>query len=413
MPCTPFYSDQSGTLPAPLNIPHSANQGDPVTPWMPSTVPSVFSICIKSDSAQTQGAGDAQHYLYVRGEKGPLTKAANLTISVDGTSYRVFTNDALEAVGVGYIARWRVSNQFGTSGQWRTFQAGGLLDSPDPATAGIPFWRNQGDYRFTNGNVIEFFSPFDSFGNWLAYATGKASASRMYVVIYGVELEVRYVMLVDANTVWDAKLDPYNSGDIEVNLVTIRPHPTSYGVTRVDFKQTFKINLQPYGTCTTPSVQETTVNFNTLFASDIPDPGDAISEQIFNLTLTECPRINIGYYLHANGKWVDGNQGIVGLSGSTPNANPVIGNPRGFGIQLFHNGGQGGTGPVSISPDMNDANKTVYWHTWPGVDAVNDPATGVTHTIPLRTRVIRTSPASEPIQSGPFNTSLIFVIQYP
>jgi len=400
----------------PLNIPHSAGQGDPVTPWMSSTLPFVFSNCIWSDAAPTQGASGSQHYLYVRGEKGPLTKEVNLTASVDGTSWRVFTNDALEAVGVGYIARWRVVNGFGTeSGQWRTLQAGGLLDSPDPASAGIPFWRNRGWYTEAGLSTFSiYFSPFASFADWLAFTAGKStSADFLYVAKYGVEFEARYVMLVDADTVWNAELDPYSSGDIQVNLATIRPHPEAYGVTRVDFGQTFKVNLMPYGTCTTPSAQETTVNFNTLFASDIPDPGDTIGERAFNLTLTECPRINIGYYLHANGKWVDSNQGIVGMSGSTPHADPVIGNPRGFGIQLFHNGGQGGIGPVTISSDMNDANKTVYWHTWPGVDANNDPATGVTHTIPLRARIIRTSPGSEPIQPGPFNTSLIFVIQYP
>jgi len=386
-----------------------------ITPWVSSTLPSVFSICIWSDLAKTQGANDAQHYLYVRGEKGPLTKQANLTASVDGISYHVFTNDALEAMGVGYIARWRVSNQFGTSGQWRTLQAGGLLDSPDPATAGIPFWRNRGRYELSSssGANPEFFSPFSSFSDWLDFTDGKSTSSNyLYVAVYGVELESRYVMLVDADSVWNAELDPYNSGDIEVNLVTIRPHPTSYGVTQVDFRQTFKINLQPYGTCTTPSLQDATRNFNWVFASAIPDPGDVTAEQVFDFTLTNCPRVNLTYYVHANGnKWVNSGEGIVGMEGSTPHADPVIGNPRGIGIQLLHNGSQGGFGKVYIHPGETTAPVVSYVRAYPGTDATNT-STGVTHTIPLRARVIRTHPSNTPIQPGQFKTSVVFVFSY-
>jgi len=419
MPCTPFYSDVSGTVPAPLNVPPSASQGDAITPWVSSTLPDVFSICIRSAEGETQAAGGAQHYLYVRGEKGPLTYEANLTTNVDGSTWRVFTNTALEAVGVGYIARWRVVNSSGTgSGHWRTFPAGGVLDNPDPATVGVPFWRNKGDYLFTNGTVIDIYSPFDSFADWLAYATGKALPSRMYVSLYGVELESRYVMLVDADTVWNAELDPYNSDEIEVNLATIRPHPTSYGVTRVDFRQTFKVNLMPYGTCQTPSWDGMIVNFPMISPNQIPGPGDTAAEKTFDLTFTRCPLVALNWFVHANGKWVNTAQGIVGLSGSTPDADPLIGNPNGFGIQLLHNGGQHGFGVVGISPDANDPNKTVYSHSYPGVDAINTPGGsgvggGVTHTIPLRARVIRTHPGGTPITPGPFNTSIIVAIHYP
>jgi len=37
-------------------------------------------------------------------------------------------------------------------------------------------------------------------------------------------------MRINADSMWSAELDPYSSGDIEVNLATIRPHPVSCGV---------------------------------------------------------------------------------------------------------------------------------------------------------------------------------------
>jgi len=126
--------------------------------------------------------------------------------------------------------------------------------------------------------------------------------------------------------------------------------------------------------------------------------------------LTQCPRVPIRWYVHANGKWVNSAQGIVGLSGSTPNADPATGNPRGIGVQLAHDGGIHGTGTVYIGQNPGDPNQQAYQRT--AADGT-DSAQGVTHVLPLRARVIRTSPAGTPIMPGPFNTSVIIAIQYP
>jgi len=79
-------------------------------------------------------------------------------------------------------------------------------------------------------------------------------------------------------------------------------------------------------------------------------------------------------------------------------------------VQLLHNNSIDGNGPVYISSHDTDPDKEVYWRTpAQGIDST----TGVTHTIGLRARVIRTSPASNPIIPGGFNTSVIVAIQYP
>jgi len=158
-----------------------------------------------------------------------------------------------------------------------------------------------------------------------------------------------------------------------------------------------------------PSVNPSTVNFNTVMASDIPNPGDTTNEKPLNLTFTHCPRINIGYYVHTKNKWVDSHQGVVGLPGSTPNPDPVAGNPRGIGVQLLHDNTIDGSGPVYISQNDDDPNKRIYWRT--PAQGTNT-STGVTHSIRLRARVIRTHPADTPITVGPFNTSVIVAIQY-
>jgi len=225
-------------------------------------------------------------------------------------------------------------------------------------------------------------------------------------------VEVRYVLTKPANQIYEW-LDS-KSGTITTNFVTLRARPLSYQINNVTVQQTTTFRLPPLKTCETPSAAEATVNFNMVLASLIPDPGDTTAEKDFTFTLRNCGRNNLNYYVHANGKWVNPSQGIVGLSLSTPHADPDIGNPRGFGIQLLHNGGQNGSGPVhihqgEITPFPTD---NAYLLNWQGAGAVNTPATGVTYTIPLRARVIRTSPANVTITPGPFNTSVIFVFRY-
>jgi len=217
------------------------------------------------------------------------------------------------------------------------------------------------------------------------------------------------VLIQDPATIQAANaLNPRASTIPPRYMVDLRPRPLRWNGSSKDISitQSVTVTLPPTGSCTTPSVNPSTVNFGALFASDIPNPGNTTNERNLNLAFTNCPRYNIGYYVHANGKWVDSAQGIVGLSGS----NPSIGNPRGFGVQLLHNNSIDGTGPVYISPHDTDPDKQIYWRTPAQGTNFN---TGVRHIISLRARVIRTSPASDPITPGAFNTSVIVAIQYP
>jgi len=301
----------------------------------------------------------------------------------------------------------------GVGGTWRTPSSGWTIDIP-PLSDGLPFYR----FPAYNWNGIflttSWLNPIgsDNFSSVAQYRSAMDAAVPAHlrgtvVVLYGAEVEVRYVLTKPASDIYSA-LDT-KSGSITTDFVTLRARPLSYHIAHATVRQTTTFLLPPTGSCTTPSVDPSTVNFGVLFASDIPNPGNTANEKLLNLTFTNCPRINIGYYVHANGKWVNSSQGIVGLSGSTPNADPAIGNPRGFGVQLLHNNSIDGSGPVYISSHDTDPDKQIYWRT----DAQGtDSTTGVTHTIGLRARVIRTSPASNSIIPGGFNTSVIVAIQY-
>jgi len=211
------------------------------------------------------------------------------------------------------------------------------------------------------------------------------------------------------------------SQTIATDFVILKGRLASHPITgQVTVKQTVTFRIPPISTCTTPTAAEATVNFGSIFANAIPAQGNATAWRDFNFILRKCPRVNINYHVHANGAWVDSTQGVVGLSGSTPNADPAIGNPRGFGIQLFHNGGQGGSGQVHVHP--NELAPTAYppgqsyTRDWQGAGTWNitsGPEAGVRHTIPLRARVIRTNPTGTPITPGLFTASVVVVIRYP
>jgi len=299
----------------------------------------------------------------------------------------------------------------GVGGAWRTPSSSWTIDIP-PLSDGLPFYRFP---AYIDGGP--WLNPIgsDNFSSVAQYRTAMdaipipAHLRGINVILYGAQVEVRYVLTKPASAIYSA-LDT-KSGSITTDFVILRARPLSYQINHVTVRQTTTFLLPPTGSCTTPSVDPSTVNFGALFASAIPNPGNTTNEKLFNLTFTNCPRTNIGYYVHANGKWVDSAQGIVGLSGSTPNANPAIGNPRGFGIQLAHApGSPNGSGPLYISSHDTDPNKQVYWRT--PADGI-DSTTGVRHTISLRARVIRTDPSSTPITLGPFTTSVIVAIQYP
>jgi len=418
--CGGTYPDIFTPLLAPdqFNIPTTGLPGDFFGPWYSSynlgnsVAGFPFFICASWNDARNNPSGSEDN-LYVEGIKPTGVFLSTDLASKDG--YSVWTTPELEAIGIGFILRWRVHAQAsGVGGAWY-YPASTWSAVPQPS-ASLPFYRFPA-YSWTLGHAY-FLNPIgsDNFSSVAQYRaamdTVPANRRGTNVVIYGAEVEVRYVLTKPANQIYEW-LDS-KSGTITTNFVTLRARPLSYQINHVTVQQTTTFRLPPLKTCETPSAAEATVNFNMVLASLIPNPGDTTAEKDFTFTLRNCGRNNLNYYVHANGKWGSPSQGIVGMAQSTPHTDPDVGNPRGFGIQLLHNGGQNGFGPIYVHQGemtpfpVNDS----YLLNWQGAGAVNHPATGVTHTIPLRARVIRTSPANVTIDPGPFNTSVIFVFRY-
>jgi len=370
-------------------------------------------------------------YLYFFGNKPETVVADTAVGTVDG--YHVFTTTELQGYGIGYVVRWRVSNWASIftvpQGPWRSPEQGWPNDAPMPSVHGLPFWAvyrvfsiengsggGQSFVLYNNGNESRTYDAWvqsrDSiFLDWPGYFPNRLELR------FIAEVQIRYVLIAEPASIFpSSELDFTYMGGVNLvhDVVTVSASPDSCQPATQKVQTRFlSLTLYPRGTCTTPSIQEATVKFRTIFESEIPNQGDATEWVPFELIFRDCPRTFIQYYIHTNGKWLDSanSRSIVGMPGSAPNVDPVIGNPRGFGIQLYHNGGQGGTGRVI----MGAGDKNSNWYNdllWYGAGAEN-LGTGVTHTIPLRARVIRTSPTNTPIVPGPFNTSVVFVIHYP
>jgi len=217
-----------------------------------------------------------------------------------------------------------------------------------------------------------------------------------YVVNYYPHVEVRFL------TIGDTPINDFETLPefiVGVRLVDIFPRPDAHYTSPIYFTTNVNLKYAAWGTCTTPSVA---VPF-ALKQSDLPSAPGAVTAPggtaTFNLTLTGCPRTHIRYFFRAPaGIPVDNDMGVVGLD-STP------GNAQGVGIQLSHNGGVYGTLPVKFNQNGNTRvySSLLRW-------GLNSP-TGVTHTIPMRATVYRTSAA--PVVPGKINASVLVYIQYP
>jgi len=403
-----------------FNIPVNGQAGDFFGPWYSNSnlgnsldgFP--FFICAPWNAARNNNTGSMDN-VYVEGLKPAAVYPSAEFPSKDGQT--VFTTLELSEIGVGFIVGWRVHAQdSNVASAWRTPPPNWTVDNP-PLADGLPFYRVPSyTWAPTYGNT--WLNPVGS-DNFSSVAGYRAAMDAVpterrgtVVVLYGAQVTVRYLLTRPASTIYSA-LDN-KSGSITTDFVILRARPQSHQINHVTVSQTTTFQLPPTSTCETPSWDGMIVHFPMILPSQIPNPGDTTAEKTLdNLTFIRCPRTNLSWYVHANGKWVDSAQGIVGLSGSTPNANPVDGNPRGFGVQLEHGSGSiDGSGPVHINLNAKAPGDfdNVYGRTpAQGVDT----NTGVIHTISLRARIIRTSPASEPIISGPFTTSVVIAIQYP
>jgi len=230
---------------------------------------------------------------------------------------------------------------------------------------------------------------------------------------------VRYV-LTKPLTLIGEQLVAVTSSNITTDFVILKNRA---GSNYIDFqmiiRQTVAFRIPAVGTCITPSVEEGMVYFGVVYSDSFPNNQWSVAAyKDFTLTFSNCPRVNVKYYVHANGnRWVGSTRGVVGVQGSVPGASdPLAGNPRGFAVQLQHRstGNHQHSGNVYIHPNEQAMPGTQsYTRNWQGAGASNS-STGVTHTIPMRARLVRTGSSSQQqIQLGPFNTSVIVAIQYP
>jgi len=373
----------------------------------------ILRYCIKA----VDGVGYGDAYNLYSGLKKPdsVFAAPGIpSITDDGLTYTVWTNPDLQAIGLGYIIRWRVKGQYrpDTVGEWVTPPANWDDIWMPPASMGVPFWK----VGFVN---TPFNTSINSLQDWWDIAVpwiNATSPPRRFIFDPLMEISLRYVLIKPHSQLAD-QLDriitpfPYT----ELGITHNRPGGVG-GTGSVGGNRKYKVIpsgsyfIQPKGTCTTPSAQEATIHFGMVYQNAFPDVVGSYalqSSRKFTLTLRDCPRTNIQYYFHANGKWVDSNKGVVGLSDSTPGSNP-----RRFGVELqqrpqstsqYHE--------VTIYPhEMNPPPMWKYSLWWQGEGTV-DTATGITYTIPMQAALVRT--ATGEITPGPFTAAVVFVISYP
>jgi len=440
-----YYSQDAKTYSFPavtIPMPKSAAVGDPIGGWITndrnmltanaSLTHDVFLICTRwyliRSSGTTNGTED---YLWVRGEKPPAVYESPdvSSVLVDEKSYTVWTTNALSSVGMGFILRWRAqaSGSGVGRGKWRYPTSGWITDVPS-SSDGFPFYQA----TYIEGRPGYCHIPYPDFPSLIAFRNSLnctvLSEAALGLVTYGAQVEVRYVLTKPASSLY-SELDD-NSKTITTDFVILRGRPASYPINDLmTVGQSITISLPPAGTCQTPSVEEGTVHFGTVYPTDFPNNqwGAASgADRDFTLTFRDCPRVNLRYYVHANGnKWVDSARGVVGVQGSDPSEpDPKDGNPSGFAIQLLHRtGNHQHSGNVYIHsnevaqplllPDT-DPDRQAYTRTYDGAGTSNNPTLGVTHTIPMRARLVRTAHSSQQqIQTGPFTTSVIVAIHYP
>jgi len=382
-----------------------------------------FFICAPWSAVLYNSSAGTEDYLWVTGTRpSGVYLSPDTPTAVDGEP--VWTTNALSNVGMGFTLRWRAqaSGSGVGRGAWRSPGAGWNVDVP-PSADGFPFYQAtfiedwQGCSNYFNAPD---YPGLSAFRNAMTCLTGVG------IPYYGAQVEVRHVLTKPWSGIVTNSQDVTNY--VTTDLVILKGRAASHSFTgQATVRNTVRFLLPPSTACTTPTVEEGTVYVGTVYPNSFPNAQwSAAAYRDFTLTFRNCPRINLKYYVHANGnRWVDSSRGVVGVQDSVPGApNSIAGNPSGFAVQLQHrSGGHQHTGNVYVHPNevaqplsLPDTGQNVqaYTRTWNGAGTVNVPNVGVTHTIPLRARLVRTAHSSQQqIKVGPFNTSVIVAISYP
>jgi len=235
----------------------------------------------------------------------------NMVITDGGVNYRVLTTPEMQAVGVGYVMRWKM----------RYHTSGGLQDSNSnwnvlslPVNSyperGVAYWRGINHLRqekcvYAVANVYN--SNYNDFVGSLNAYYYKPDCLFRNLIFYG---EVCLVLIGVMNEEFDISFRSVKS-----NILNIK-HPPGFSmgawVRRLYVNKNFQYN--PIGTCTTGNV------VRPLHANqgDLVNDGDTSTPVPFDITLSNCPRVNIGYsFVAPTGIGYDDATGVVDLD-STP-----------------------------------------------------------------------------------------------
>jgi len=362
-----------------------------------------FMMCVTGINGV--GAG-ASYNLYVGADKPAATFPApgidSITNPLTGLPDTVFTTDALQAIGLGYIVFWKAAG-LGTDSQWVSPPANWGTGWMPPATTGFPFYQtlikrfSSADSSSVEDCATQPTMLTNSLQGW--WNLVNSSPDKRYCLALSSSTFFYYVLIKPANQIAH-QLDTLSpTVTTQLAILKGRPGIVNQNTRRLVINHTVNLIIKPLGTCTTPSV---VVPLGTLYPSDLTAPGPATTPATtFDLVLKDCPRINVRYFFRTPpGYTVDNTNGVLRRT------SPPLGHAQGVGVQLAHNGGVAGTDPVQFN---QGGNTTTYTRT-PAMGQ-NDPVTGITHTIPMRASVYRTSTA--PVVPGSINAAVWVYIQYP
>jgi len=348
--------------------------------------------------------------LYVLGIKPEGVISTNRTVSdADiGVTYNIFTTRELQQMGIGFVVRWRVATHWEVGGQWRYPAVNWAIDTP-PASDGLPFYRVAA-YSWDNGinglflqgggaGNYNFYSIAD-YRNRLLSLFGKREGFAT-AFLYDAEVEVRYALIRNGDKIVVA-LDGIPKS-ITTSFITIRARPQSAIIADATIRQTIFLKPLPMGTCTTGNV---VVPFGGGNESELPSITSTSISRPFDITLTNCPRVNIGYsFVAPGGIGYDDATGVVDLD-STP------GNAQGIGVQISHRNDPVHNNDTIVFNPSDYITNPSYTRNWPQCQSqgtCTNSGTGVTHSIPMQAAVYRTGA----VTPGKINASVLFHIVYP
>lgn len=267
-----------------VSVGRNAAVNDALGSWITVSVPNFWTCRHLGTAYGTASMGVSGYAPYLN----------RTSITVDGTTYSVYSSDAYEFKGLGYIVRWRAV----LNGQTTAWQA---MTGPP----GIYLTPSQllGSITYNGGATFPF--GFDMQVRYVKRSSALASG----------------VVTVVEDLLYAEHYRTYNSGassDRGSSTYVILQQPTS------------TLTMASGGTCTTPDVS---VTLPTVATSAFSGVGSTGAQTSFSLGFNNCPAGlgSVGYSFAATSTLVNAGQGVVALAGSAT--------ATGLGLQLLSDAG--------------------------------------------------------------------------